>query len=197
MNQHPTLLHLLSGELTEVDRPARWPSVDVIAGLPVRMDYWYQPEPESEWNYVVDDFGLAYTAPGYPRVFCNVGRRIGAYTWIGLAPDSDYRSWRNQRLLFGETDRDLSAVLHVTVEEAPSKTVARVAQVRVTICRGDWKHFQILRPSRKPIPDNLLTQIRSKVERLQRWYTRERDRRDRGLSLETAADHYADRLANQ
>jgi hypothetical protein len=57
------------------------------------FDPYGQPPPDGEWEYVVDDFGMSY-GPGWWPLY-----RDGEPCSVRLAPDIEYRSWRNEYVI--------------------------------------------------------------------------------------------------
>jgi hypothetical protein len=54
------------------------------------FDPYGQPPPAGDWEYVLDDFGVSY-GPGWWPLY-----RDGTPCGVRLAPDTEYRSWRNE-----------------------------------------------------------------------------------------------------
>jgi hypothetical protein len=78
------------------------------------FDMYYVPLPEGEWEYEVDDYGVVYAEAHWPLVFRRAvddpdvptGVYRGMPEWactLRLAPNTEYRSWRAQYVLLGET----------------------------------------------------------------------------------------------
>ena len=65
-----------------------------------QFDPWAQPGPEGQWGYALDDHGIRYRRVGWPfgRTPAR-GRGEPEPASVRLAPDTDYRSWRNEYVL--------------------------------------------------------------------------------------------------
>jgi hypothetical protein len=71
------------------------------------FDGYAQPVPDGEWSYALDDSGIRYRRSGWPFGCESRHSRELEPSTVRLAPDTDYRSWRNEYVLlypgrFGE-----------------------------------------------------------------------------------------------
>lgn len=90
------------------------------------FDPYGQPPPSGEWAYVLDAFGVEYGRGWWP--FYRDGKPCG----IRVAPDTDYRSWRNEYVtLWPDTDAGVTA--KVTLYCRPQGLGAIVVDARIHI----------------------------------------------------------------
>jgi hypothetical protein len=59
------------------------------------FDMYAQPVPGGEWSYELDDHGVRYRRTGWPFGRDSKHSTEPEVTGVRLAPDTDYRSWRN------------------------------------------------------------------------------------------------------
>lgn len=79
-----------------------WKYDCLTAGDPAgsQFDCYAQPGPDGEWSYVLDDNGIRYRRSGWPFGQDRAGRKgLLEPSTVRLAPDTDYRSWRNEYVL--------------------------------------------------------------------------------------------------
>lgn len=63
------------------------------------FDMYAQPVPAGEWSYALDDHGIRYRRFGWPFGRSYKRRGEPEPTSVRLAPDTEYRSWRNEYVL--------------------------------------------------------------------------------------------------
>lgn len=82
-----------------------------------RFDGWARPLPEEPWEYEVDDHGIVYGPGWWPFYRTDRPGTKPKPVAIRLAPDADYRAWRNGYVIVFPKDREtVSALLHLYVE---------------------------------------------------------------------------------
>lgn len=157
------------------------------------FDGYAGPTPQGEWAYVVDDYGIVYGKRPWPfRRFSHMNGKRSVYTEgasVRLAPDTEFRAWRNEYVLLFVREDGLSAdgIMHLWV--APQGMGGWVENVHVTIAVPSFEGT-----FRTELPPEVAEQGAAKLTRITALLRAEAARRDAGQRRPvTAHELYAQR----
>jgi hypothetical protein len=157
---------------------------DEVGDPRARFDMYGQPPPEGDWRYVIDDSGISYGPGWWPLYRTWLGSAGLQPAGVRLAPDSEFRSWRNEYVLIGPGSGPVMvAHLNLYVREQGMGAIV-VEHVAVTL---DIRNRAATVD--EGCPGIVLEQAQGKAGRLLAWLLAERAARRSGRARPvTAAD---------
>lgn len=129
------------------------------------FDPYGQPPVTGDWEYVLDDFGVTY-GPGWWPLY-----RDGTPCSARLAPDTEYRSWRNEYVLL-RPGTDAHAVAQVRLYCRRQGLGAIVVDARIGIDLRE--RTAIVLSDLSGCPDEVRQQADGKAAKLLRFLLAQR-----------------------